>query len=60
VAKQFGLWKGGRCKALVFRDGRYWCGVITAPEKLGRPALMTIDLSERRGAIGIIGTCDAR
>lgn len=34
VAGQFGLWKNGKCRALRFSIGRYWCDAVLNPRRV--------------------------
>ena len=34
VSAQFDLWKDGRCRALRFAAGRYWCDAVINPRRV--------------------------
>lgn len=59
VSRQFQLWRDGKCKALSWRAGRYWCDVIALPDRLA-VALRKIPRAARIDAIGAVGVCDAK
>lgn len=59
ISDQFGLWKDGKCKALRFSAGRYWCDVINNPRRVS-VRLAKISKEDRLNAIGSIGICDHR
>jgi hypothetical protein len=59
IARQFLLWNKGKCSALKFRAGRFWCDVITNPQHVS-VALKKISKADRIDAIGTGTYCDAR
>lgn len=59
VSNQFGLWRNGRCIALMQVGDRHACGVITAPLEVDRQ-LAAVPLAERLSAIGAGHGCDHR
>lgn len=62
VCQQHDLWRNDKCKALLFRAGRYWCGVVVEPHRFlaitHKQGLRIKD--DLKDAIGIKGICDAR
>jgi len=59
IAKQFNLGRNGKCKALKFRAGRYWCDVITKPRMVS-VQLAKLPRKYLRSAIGVDTYCDAK
>jgi hypothetical protein len=59
LSSQYGLWREGACVALRFGAGRYWCDVITQPQRISA-RLPKIPRRIRQDAIGIVGICDAK
>ncbi len=59
VSVQFKLWKAGKCRALRFAAGRYWCDVISNPRRVS-VKLAKIPKDARIDAIGNAKGCDHR
>ncbi len=59
VSVQFNLWKDGKCRALRFAAGRYWCDVISNPRRVS-VKLAKIPKAKRIDAIGNARGCDHR
>lgn len=59
VAVQFRLWKDGKCRALRFATGRYWCDAVINPRRVS-VRLARHRKSVIRDHIGSSGGCDHR
>lgn len=59
IAAQFRLWKAGKCRALRFAAGRYWCDAIINPRRIS-VALAKHSKAERLDAMGGDTGCDHR
>ena len=59
VSRQYKLWQDGKCKALSFKNGRYWCDVLSNPSRISLH-IRKISYKHRLDAIGVNGKCDAK
>lgn len=59
VSRQYRLWRDGRCRALRYAAGRYWCDVIVNPRRVSVP-LSKVPKAARVDAIGTGTSCDHR
>jgi hypothetical protein len=59
LSLQYSLWQNGKCIALRYDDGRYWCNAISNPERLPAP-ISDIPLPQRIDAIAADSVCDSR
>lgn len=59
VSLQFGLWRDGKCRALRFEAGRYWCDAIRNPRRVS-VRLASYKKAAIIDAIGAVTGCDSR
>lgn len=59
VSAQFDLWRDGKCRALRFAAGRYWCDALVDPRRVS-VALSKKTKAERADALGTGMGCDHR
>lgn len=59
LSSMFSLWRRGRCRALRYAAGKYWCDVVTNPRRVSLK-LSKLTKVDRLLYIGAIGVCDYR
>lgn len=59
LSSMLSLWRRGRCRALRYAAGKYWCDAVTNPRRVSLK-LSKLTKTDRLSYIGAIGICDYR